>query len=97
MLVLILQALHTIVQGCICNGEGPTSFSLLGDGCREVCGNMTCNMLCGSLCWPWSRRGPVERFHIGLCITIGLLLLQVPGQMCPLHEQQHWCSQNLRA
>ena len=36
-------------------------------------------------------------FHTGLCITNGLLLLQVPGQMCPLYAQQNWCSQNFRA
>ena len=53
--MLSLQALHIHRAGLHVQWGG-RAYSLAS--CREMCGSMTCNMLCGSLCWPRSRRRP---------------------------------------
>ena len=57
--MLCLQASHIHRVGLqLQRGGGPFALASGGGGCREMCGSMTCNMLCESLCWPWSRRRP---------------------------------------
>ena len=55
---------HPSCRAASAMGRGGIFFSLSGGGCREMCGSMTCNMLCGSPCWLWSRRWPGGRARV---------------------------------